>query len=427
MKRGISSVVLTCMLLSSFVVCIGQAASIFPDLPQEHWAYDDVMALVEMGVISGYPDGSFAPEANVTRAEFAKMTTELLGLKEQQTELYYDDIIPGAEDDWGRSIYVGDVWYIKYARAVSGFLPEIQGSQSYFDGSSVAYRMHLIQTLFNVINPYLDYSYSASGFAFGATYREDVVNKFSDISENAHWQYIPYIWLADKYGIANGYSDSTFGAYRNVTRAEAAAIIMRFAKLDKSTVEFDQRLTRQYEMSLVTSEYTSVKIRSSENGNTLEQTFELSFPFVYENGMGTAKIAGIGNVAYVSGWGADYSKTTFFSITNGQIVEIGSIRGVTPNSAVPYFSASVIRGGELIGISTTYNGVHYAGEFQVPPVYNLPWTEEIPNVGTILLLPTSESMEDIYVFGLTQGEGDSLVIEKVGEFSSFGKIDEELR
>lgn len=34
---------------------------------------DDVNMLVELGVLGGYPDGSFKPEGNITRAEFTKM------------------------------------------------------------------------------------------------------------------------------------------------------------------------------------------------------------------------------------------------------------------------------------------------------------------------------------------------------------------
>ena len=38
---------------------------------------DDVNMLVELGVIGGYPDGSFGPQKNITRAEFAKMAYTL--------------------------------------------------------------------------------------------------------------------------------------------------------------------------------------------------------------------------------------------------------------------------------------------------------------------------------------------------------------
>ena len=38
---------------------------------------DDVNMLVELGVIAGYPDGTFGPQKNITRAEFAKMAYTL--------------------------------------------------------------------------------------------------------------------------------------------------------------------------------------------------------------------------------------------------------------------------------------------------------------------------------------------------------------
>ena len=38
---------------------------------------DDVNMLVELGVIAGYPDGSYGPQKNITRAEFAKMAYTL--------------------------------------------------------------------------------------------------------------------------------------------------------------------------------------------------------------------------------------------------------------------------------------------------------------------------------------------------------------
>ena len=38
---------------------------------------DDVNMLVELGVIAGYPDGSFGPQKNITRAEFTKMAYTL--------------------------------------------------------------------------------------------------------------------------------------------------------------------------------------------------------------------------------------------------------------------------------------------------------------------------------------------------------------
>jgi hypothetical protein len=43
----------------------------FPDVPPNHWAWQFVEALVNAGITSGFPDGTYRPENPVTRAEMA--------------------------------------------------------------------------------------------------------------------------------------------------------------------------------------------------------------------------------------------------------------------------------------------------------------------------------------------------------------------
>ncbi|AFZ47556.1 S-layer domain-containing protein [Cyanobacterium stanieri PCC 7202] len=50
----------------------------FNDLSPNHWASEFVTALVQRGVIAGFPDGTFRPEAPVTRAQFAAMVQSAL-------------------------------------------------------------------------------------------------------------------------------------------------------------------------------------------------------------------------------------------------------------------------------------------------------------------------------------------------------------
>lgn len=50
----------------------------FSDIDDSHWAYDDVMTCVSKGVVQGYPDGTFRPSANVTRAEAAAIVYRIL-------------------------------------------------------------------------------------------------------------------------------------------------------------------------------------------------------------------------------------------------------------------------------------------------------------------------------------------------------------
>lgn len=45
----------------------------FPDVDADHYAYAAIKKLSDMGVINGYSDGTFRPDASVTRAELTKM------------------------------------------------------------------------------------------------------------------------------------------------------------------------------------------------------------------------------------------------------------------------------------------------------------------------------------------------------------------
>lgn len=55
------------------------AQNIFPDLTDNHWAYDDIMALYGAGMLSGYEDGTIRPENEISRAEVMKIVNLLLG------------------------------------------------------------------------------------------------------------------------------------------------------------------------------------------------------------------------------------------------------------------------------------------------------------------------------------------------------------
>lgn len=69
MKKVIAMVCLCAVLLSTTV----WAASLFPDMPGNHWAYSAVEKMVNDGRVNGFPDGEFKPDNLVTRWQFAKM------------------------------------------------------------------------------------------------------------------------------------------------------------------------------------------------------------------------------------------------------------------------------------------------------------------------------------------------------------------
>lgn len=76
MKKYILSILTLAVLTSQ------SAFAYFNDLPANHWANKQITALTEKNIVVGYPDGSFHPDENVTRAEFASMAIKALGQEE---------------------------------------------------------------------------------------------------------------------------------------------------------------------------------------------------------------------------------------------------------------------------------------------------------------------------------------------------------
>jgi hypothetical protein len=55
----------------------------YKDVPKDKWYYSEIAKAKLAGYISGFEDGSFMPEANVSRQEAAKMIYELMKLNEK--------------------------------------------------------------------------------------------------------------------------------------------------------------------------------------------------------------------------------------------------------------------------------------------------------------------------------------------------------
>ena len=76
MKHIINSfVIMVALLITSSV----PAFAFYSDMTSNHWAYKQIKQLSEQSVVIGYPDGTFNPDENVTRAEFASMAIKALG------------------------------------------------------------------------------------------------------------------------------------------------------------------------------------------------------------------------------------------------------------------------------------------------------------------------------------------------------------
>lgn len=61
----------------------------------DHWAKDQIQSFVDSGYIKGYPDGTFKPDNNITRAEFMTIANNAFGYTEK-VETNYSDVADGS-------------------------------------------------------------------------------------------------------------------------------------------------------------------------------------------------------------------------------------------------------------------------------------------------------------------------------------------
>ncbi|WP_147804251.1 gamma-glutamyltransferase [Alkalicoccus halolimnae] len=95
----------------------------FPDI-QGHWAQEEIEAMVESGIIEGRSPSEFAPNADVTRAEFATLVTRAFNLEHHAAgEQEFDDVAEGA-------------WYAPFidAAASSGIINGYETAEGLFFG-----------------------------------------------------------------------------------------------------------------------------------------------------------------------------------------------------------------------------------------------------------------------------------------------------
>jgi hypothetical protein len=88
-------------------------ASSFSDVSSRFWGYNIITSMSSQSIVSGYPDGTFKPNAAITRAEFAAMLVKALGLSAAGTTGTFTDV---SADAW----YYGSVNAAVYNGLVFG-------------------------------------------------------------------------------------------------------------------------------------------------------------------------------------------------------------------------------------------------------------------------------------------------------------------
>lgn len=180
-----------------------QTVQKFSDVPSTHWAFDYIGEMAQRDVISGYPDGRFLPENQVTRAEFAKIMVCAAGLRvnNNNTTSFTD-------------VYTSD-WYCPYVECAKDYLTGYATSAgTIYKPTTPALREDIAVALVKLKG----YDISLAD--------ESILNMFTDsysISASAR----KYVAVAVERGIVSGYEDNTFRGQATITRAEAATLLWR--------------------------------------------------------------------------------------------------------------------------------------------------------------------------------------------------------
>jgi len=160
---------------------------------ENHWAENNIISLLDRGIISGYPNGTFKPENNVTRAEALKMILVLL------------------KNDVGNA--TNGKWYDNYYNEALKNKYILEGEFDNLDKPIT--RGEFARLIIRA----LDEEYPEN--------LKEYKNQITDY-KNIPDEYKDFVLKAYTKGIITGYANGSFKAKNSVTRAEAVTMLIRF-------------------------------------------------------------------------------------------------------------------------------------------------------------------------------------------------------
>ena len=160
-----------------------------------HWAQESIEKLVARGAISGFPDGSFRPDQNITRAQFVTVLVKALGLEAAEGKVFAD-----TAGHWARE----SIGIAAALKIVNGY------SDNQFGPDDLITREQMAVMIVNAAG--LSKVADAKQFIDG--------DKISSWAKDA-------VDTASSKGIITGYPDNSFRPQDHATRAQAAAVIVR--------------------------------------------------------------------------------------------------------------------------------------------------------------------------------------------------------
>lgn len=178
----------------------------FSDVPASFWSYEQIQRAAELGLISGYANGSFRPNASVTRGQFVTMLWRMAGRPEAAAEATFTDIA-GLNADFRAAIS----W-----AAENDIVKGVTATE--FRSGAAINRQQAMAILFR-------YSGGVSGMELLLTSVYD--EQFTD-SASISASLKPGVYWAVYHGIVGGMTKTTLAPRGTATRAQIAVILMRY-------------------------------------------------------------------------------------------------------------------------------------------------------------------------------------------------------
>jgi len=195
---------------------------VFIDVKANHWANEAITSMAGKGIISGTGDGTFQPEAPITREQLAKLITLTFGL---------DPITPSTPTFSDVNV---SSWAYSYVEAskdfLTGYFP-LKG-RPFFDPKANATREDVAVALVRAMDLQ----------ASGSPSSNVLKGKFKDY-EQISPQLMGEVALAVDNKLIQGFTDGTFRPQAQIDRGSVAALLYRVLKSSYSSATQDVELT----------------------------------------------------------------------------------------------------------------------------------------------------------------------------------------
>ncbi len=172
----------------------------FTDLIHAEWARTAVEAMCKKNIISGYGDGTFKPNNNITRAEFIKILVVAVGIEMNVSAEEFADV-------------PADAWYRPYVNAARAAGLITGDDNNCFNPNAPITREDMAVMIYR--------SYKLSGTDYQLNF-----NDAEDISPYAR----EAVAFLNSKGVINGIGNGIFAAKNNATRAQAAQMLYNIFK-----------------------------------------------------------------------------------------------------------------------------------------------------------------------------------------------------